>query len=727
MPHALRLVAVTLALFSAPLGCHRLESLLRAGSWPAGGSVLLVTIDTLRADHVGAYGAQAARTPALDSLARHGTRFSTAIAATPLTLPSHGSILTGRYPPRHGVRHNGIFHLAEEAETLAERLHDAGYATGAVVGAYVLAHRFGLAQGFDHYDDAMSSKRSEDGDSPERSASDVTDRALEWLAGVERPFFLWVHYYDPHAEYAPPLPYSADFRERPYDGEIAYVDAELERLMNGLREAGRLEDTLVVATADHGESLGEHQEATHRYTLYDATLAVPLLFQGPGIPVGRVVRGVVRTVDIAPTVLARLDLPPLPDADGRDLAPLWRDGARPSERVAYAETLATRFDHGWSPLHALRSAQHHYVRAPRAELYAAQGDPQQLRNLLTPGGEGEHELIAKLEAQLSALLGEAAEPSPDALDPEARERLAALGYVLPTGSIRETGMDPKDGLLWLGHYAHAEQAVAGHELERARRLLEELLQAMPESASAHALLGEVLLLQGRPDLALPHGDVAARLLPEDPARLVFLGNARAQLGDVAAAVEAYRRAAELNASHPGVQLGLMWMEAQRGRLGDAKLHAQSAAELDPYRAETHTRTGAIWEQVGAYERALQAYRHALELDPDSERLHMILAIQMARLGRDSASQAHLQRAGRFGEAPYLRNRLGIVYAARGDAARAEKIFRDLLRRHPDYATARRNLETLLRSRNPGDSGSRKQGALQAPHPRAGLTGLASLP
>jgi tetratricopeptide (TPR) repeat protein len=317
------------------------------------------------------------------------------------------------------------------------------------------------------------------------------------------------------------------------------------------------------------------------------------------------------------------------------------------------------------------------------------------------------------------LLGDASEPSPEALDPEARERLAALRYVLPTGSVRETGMDPKDGLPWLGHYAQAEQAVAGQELERARRLLDELLQAMPESASAHALLGEVLLLQGRPDLALRHGEVAARLLPEDPARLVFLGNARAQLGDAAGAVEAFRRAAQLDVSHPGVQLGLMWMEAQRGRLGDAERHAQRAAELDPYRAETYTRTGAIWEQVGAYERALQAYQHALELDPDSERLHMILAIQMARLGRDGASHTHLQRAGRFGEAPYLRNRLGIVYAARGEAARAEEIFRDLLRRHPDYATARRNLETLLRSRDPGERGTRKQGASPPPRPGPG--------
>jgi arylsulfatase A-like enzyme/Flp pilus assembly protein TadD len=675
-----------------------------AGAEPP--SVLLVSIDTLRADHVGAYGAAGARTPTLDRLAAEGVRFENAIATSPLTLPSHASLLTGLRPPRHGVRHNGLFHLGEEATTLAERFRDAGRATGAVVGAYVLAARFGLAQGFGTYDDRMSAERAVAGGYLERRAAAVTDRALEWLAATPGPFFLWVHYYDPHADYAPPGPYATEFRERPYDGEIAYVDRELGRLLAGLEQAGRLPRTLVALTADHGESLGEHGEATHGYGLYDATLRVPLLVRGPGVPAGRVVGGVVSGVDVAPTLLALAGAAPLTDADGRDLAPLWREGAPPSSQVAYAESLATEIDQGWSPVFAVRSRTHHYVRAPRPELYDVAADPKQLRDLLAPapGGAaqpavpGAAEIAAPLDAEIAAALERETSRSPAALDAGTRRNLEALGYALPAAPVAKSGLDPKDGLRWTGHYLRALGAFEAERPAEARALLEELLAATPESRLGHALLARVHVAEGRPDRALAHAEAAARLVPASAEYQSLLGDVRLMLGDAPGAGAAYRGAAGCDRSDPFAQTALQWLALQAGDPVTAAHHAERAAALDPTSAEVRERIASVWERGGEYPRALDAYGEALRLAPDSARVQMALAIQTARLGRESESAAHLARAGALAEAPAWKNRLGIVHAARGDLARAEAIFREILARHPGYPSARANLARVQQQR-----------------------------
>ncbi len=248
--------------------------------------IVLVTVDTLRADHVGAYGAAQARTPTFDAVAAQGVRFETAISPVPLTLPTHASILTGRTPPAHGVRHNSVFKLADGIPTLAERMRDAGFATAAFVAAFVLDRQFGLGRGFETYDDQMAGHPS-GGSSisyAERPADAVIDAALGWLAGAPDRFFLWVHLYDPHAEYAPPLGFAAAFPRSPYDGEIAFADAQLGRLVAEIDRRWDPARTLLVFTSDHGESLGEHGEPTHGYTLYDATQRVPLLMRGPGLP-----------------------------------------------------------------------------------------------------------------------------------------------------------------------------------------------------------------------------------------------------------------------------------------------------------------------------------------------------------------------------------------------------------------------------------------------------------
>ena len=688
-----RLVLVLLlaAIGLAAPGCNRIAATRPV---PTGPNLLLVTIDTLRADHVGAYGAVEARTPVLDRLAAEGTRFSTAIASAPLTLPSHASILTGLYPPHHGVRYNGISRLRPSFETLTERLRDAGYATGAVVGSTVLAGKYGLDQGFEHYDDDTQSR----GDPAERPASEVTDAALAWLEHAERPFFLWVHYYDPHELYAPPAPFAERFADRPYDGEVAYVDAELGRLLDSLVAQGKLEETLIAVTSDHGESLGEHSELTHSYSLYDAVLAVPLVFRGPGVPPARVVEGVVRTVDIAPTLSSLLGLQPLGESDGIDLSPLWGDGSPASDRFAYAETLATRLEHGWSPLFAIRTRDHHYVRAPRPELYELASDPEQLRNQI--GSPPETPVAVALDAEITGILASQVHISDESVDDETREQLRSLGYLIPERELPETGIDPKDGLLALRdlEFEAGDAAFAAHDLVRAEAIFSRVVERLPGSAYARAMLALCYLQTGQAPRAIPHLELALQLSPElGDHYTALLGDARLLTGDLDAALAAYEEAARINPENPTAQIGLM-LRARRGAsLAEAEVHAARAREITLDKGGgAHLNIGRNWERLGEIERARVSYQDALELAPDSSLAHLNLAIVLARLGRLDESALHLEAAGSLGGDPSARNRLGVAYASAGQAERAEAILRELITEYPDYPSPRRNLAALLR-------------------------------
>ncbi len=681
----------------AASGCNRIDTSRRDQGRlaPTGPNVLLITIDTLRADHVGAYGASGAETPALDGLAAEGVLFETSIAATPLTLPSHASILTGMTPPRHAVRQNGIFRLDESHETLAERFWDAGYDTGAVMGAIVLDARYGLNQGFDFYDWTLSSRRASETGYPERSAEEVTDVALRWLGARERRFFLWLHYYDPHAAYRPPASFQQRFAGRPYDGEIAYVDEQIERVFRALRTSGEWDRTLVIATSDHGESLGEHGEHTHGYTLYDAVLKVPLILRGPGIPAARRVREVVSAMDLAPTILALAGLAPLADADGRDLSPLWEAEHGFEKRPAYAETLATQLDHGWAPLFALRSDRHLYVRAPRAELYDVQQDPRQLRNLLDDPSQIPAELVGGLEQSLDAVLARERQANRLALDAATREQLSALGYALAEGPVPQNGMDPKDGLRLVEPFVIADAEYSLGHLEKAEKRARELLSELPDSPQLHDLLARIYIDQRNLDLAVAHAETAVRLLPAAGRYHDRLGLARLASGDVAGAVAAYQKALERDPTIFDAHAGLMWRASLGGSIEDAALEAERAVELAPADARIRIRIAETWDRLGQYDRALEGYRAALALDGASAEGHMGAAIELARLGDVSEAESHFSQAGEAAERADSRMRLAIAWAGRGEAARAEEILRGLMASHPDFEAPRGVLAVLL--------------------------------
>ena len=371
-------VLVVLPLLAALAGCP-------GASRP---NLLLVTFDTTRWDHMGYAGGPQGITPMLDAMAQRGTWFSDAVTVAPLTLVSHASILTGLYPPHHGVRDNGLYSLPARDETLAERLRDAGYATHAVVSSFVLDSQFGLDQGFEGYDDDLAG-------GPQKiqfmfkeiKAAQASAKAVRWLEQErprDRPFFLWVHFFDPHANYDPPADVAKQFPGDPYSGEIHYADRELGRIFKSLDDAGLLDSTVLAFTADHGDSLGEHGETTHGIFVYDSTVRVPMLLAGPGVPAGRRVDALARTVDLAPTILELLGLPAADGLDGRSLERLW-SGREGDDRVAYSEALTPLLNFGWAPLRALRTTSLKVIQAPRPEVYDLARDPEESRNLAAPG------------------------------------------------------------------------------------------------------------------------------------------------------------------------------------------------------------------------------------------------------------------------------------------------------------------------------------------------------
>jgi len=424
----------------------RLSDLVETGE-ARGFNVLLVTLDTVRADRLGCYGHESAETPTLDSLVARGVRFDDAVTSVPLTLPAHATILTGLSPLSHGVRDNGRYKLAEEHVTLAEVLSSHGYDTAAFVGCFVVDARFGLDQGFDIYDFEVSAEgyHPEMPDFNERSATDVTDAAVRWLDerarfGANAPFFAWVHYFDPHQPYQSPLQRLQRFAVRPYDAEIAYVDAEFGRLLDKLDDLGVRDRTVIVVAGDHGEALGEHGEPTHGMLIYESTMRVPLIISCTSLFDGayHVGNRVVGLTDVRPTVEDLLGVTGSPPVDGESLL---RPGAD-DDRAIYVETEMPLSLAGWSPLRGLRTHNHKYILAPQRELYDLRKDPAESHNIYAAGGS----VAGPLELRLSELMNRIGPGSGSdrALTDEEIERLGSLGYV-QSGAARAEGPlpDPK--------------------------------------------------------------------------------------------------------------------------------------------------------------------------------------------------------------------------------------------------------------------------------------------
>lgn len=548
-------------------------------------NVLLITLDTTRADRLGCYGYSLAKTPVLDRLAKQGVLFERAYAPVPLTLPSHASMLTGLYPPEHGLRNNGQTALPQGLPTLATELQAAGYETAAFVAAFVLDHKFGLQRGFQTYNDDLSTADPGlDGHHQYRDGSLVVGSAIRWLLPRSRkPFFCWVHLFDPHYPYlAHEDQYGAEFKDRPYDAELTYVDEQIDRLISTLRESGALEHTVIVVVGDHGESLGEHGELSHSMTVYDATLRVPLLVVSPGEnQAGHRVAEPVSLVDLTPTLLDRLGRRPLTQASGRSLRAALR-GEPLAPLPCYAETDEPYNAGHWSPLRALITVQWKYIRSPKAELYDLVADPRELRNLATESPDQ----LQKLDRELSEweermnqrLAGNVA------LTDQERRVLTSLGYASYGGTSGEKERPLRDVKDMLPFYYKLNDAVAMMDAGRydlAEPVLREVLAADADYFAAHGELGRCLLKQKKFSEAVTSFKRAMQLDPGAERIQSMLGATLLLQKDYPAAVDALELAIRLNPDMYQNYYNLGMALEKLGRPQEAIKHYQDCLERAP--------------------------------------------------------------------------------------------------------------------------------------------------
>jgi choline-sulfatase len=695
-------------------------------------NVVLVTLDTTRADHLGCYGAHGVSTPNLDALARAGVRFETAITPVPITLPSHATILTGLSPAEHGVHDNVIQELPDTIPTLATILKERGYDTAAFIGAAVLDARYGLARGFDHYDDDLLASMKERSalSFVERRAEEVTAPTLAWLRAhsKERPVFLWVHYFDAHQEYAAPPPFGERFAEHPYDGEIAYVDHWVGELMAAVAKHGGDRPALTIVVGDHGEGLGEHGEQTHGLFLYDATLRVPLLMSWPGrIPAGASVPQMVSTEEILPTILDLLGVPAPRDVKAKSLVPLLHGGGAEAGLI-FLETMLPKNLFGWTPIEGVRQTGVKYVESPNPELYDLERDPGETRNLAERRAEEAQGLAARLAAHRAEGTAVAKAGEVGQLDETTRQRLAALGYaVTPERGGMVESTDPKDLVALFDSLYGAVGLIGERRWEEAIAMLESVLRLHPRHVGAMVNLGEIYwtralegatVVGGAPtqstvggDSLLPIalGENAAqdfekseewyeRALAADPSSSQAnfgLGRVYANRGDLDGALDRYRRALDISPNAPDVQNEMAVILIRQGHLGQALAELERVVEAYPAYAPAHRNLGALYRARGDRARALEEYQLAVRLAPADGGARFLLGKLLADMGRlDDALESYRAAVAINEEDVNARIGLGDVYFRKGDRSAARSQFQTALRIKPEFADAYFALATV---------------------------------
>ena len=628
-------------------------------------NVILITIDTVRADHVGCYGAKDVQTPTLDGLAREGIVFERAISQVPLTWPSHAAILTGLYPFQNGVQDFTAQPLESRFRSVAQAFQEHGYATGAVVSAFVLDRSWGLARGFDFYDDAFSPADflHKDLGLVERRAGESVTRALAWLQkNPRRPFFFWLHLYDPHSPYDPPEPYRSQYRSHPYDGEIAYADHELGRLIAWLKRNQLYEHTSIVFLSDHGESLGQHGEQEHGFFAYNATVHIPLIVKpatGSGVRPGRVLRPV-ETTEIPATLL---QLAGVHDEIETQAVPhdLMRPG-EDSDDMAYSETFYPFSSFGWSPLHALETTRYHYVDAPEAELYDLTADSEERTNIAAQQPATVAVFKKKLEARLLDRPFTSAHNGSSELSSDAQEKLRALGYVAYRSPVSAEALaaglaDPKNKLEEFNAILKAEDALQSGDIKRAVDILSPVQQQDPKMYVIPFVLGEAAL--------------------------------RKQEWERAA--EQLQRCMELNPNFDNAMTGLARALAKLGRVDEAKnwLKKATSSNLENYRA---------WYELGLLEAgsdpgaAQSSYEKAITIQPNFSLAQRELGILLFNQKNYAAAVPRFEKAIALGlEDAQLDNLLGICYNQTGHLQKSIRSHQAALKLDPELAEAHLNL------------------------------------
>lgn len=673
-----------LALFAiAVAGCASSTQPARAPH-AARPNVIFITIDTVRADHLGCYGAKQVKTPTIDALAQDGVLFEHAISQVPLTWPSHATMLTGTYPFHNGVQDFTGHPLASRFRSVAQAFKDAGYTTGAVVSSFVLDRSWGLARGFDKYDDVFAGNLfvTTDIGLVERKANESVDHSLTWLKHHPgKPFFFWLHLYDPHSPYDPPEPYRTEYKDHLYDGEIAYADAQLGRLIAWLKQNRLYDKTAIVVVSDHGESLGDHGEREHGFFIYNSTLHVPLIIKPAGKPVpGRRITDVAEITAVAPTLLKMAGIS---DRIRKqfDTAPLL---PKPALSAAYSETFYPFSSFGWSPLHSLESGDYHYIEAPRPELYNVREDPGELHDLIAENPATAAALKEKLKERVSqrpmvdALSGPAA-------DDVVAQKLRALGYLayhspVPASALGKPLPDPNDKIGELESILAASDAFRAGNFDEGKRLLDPVMAQDPTLYVVPYMIGEEALARKDWTEAVAQLQKSLQLNPDFDQAMTAVARGLHQQGRDDDAEKWARKAIDKNPKNFRAWFELGWIQAERqpkeameslrkslaiqpnfalaareiGMLefqtkayGDASRHLQQAADLGLSGPYMFNYLGIAYSRIGQLKKAVNSYREALREKPDMPDAHLNLAFAYERLKQPTQAAAEYDAACRL--------------------------------------------------------------------------------
>ena len=646
-------------------------------------SVILITIDTLRADALGAYGNPKVATPWIDRLAREGVTFENAHAHNVVTLPSHANILSGLIPTLHGVRDNTGFRFPPEIKTLATRLKERSFRTAAFVSAFVLNSRFGLNQGFDVYDDRTASvERQSPFMVPDRKSAETVAAATKWIdAQGDAQFFAFVHLYDPHFPYRPPEPFASRHRDQPYFGEVEAADAALEPILSRVLD-GRLKGrVLVVLTADHGESLGEHGEETHGIFAYESTLRVPLVLWGP-VPGGRSVASPAQHVDIVPTVLDALGADIPTELPGHSL--LGSAGGTPAAS-SYFESLSSSLNQGWAPLRGVLDGRFKYIDLPLPELYDLKDDPGEQKNLVSR----EPETLDRLRGALSRERSKDRGVNRGTEDAATLERLRALGYVAagsaaPQKDAYTPADDPKNLIEFDARTRAAVTAFMNGKVEDAIALARENLRLRPDMAGVSLQLAYLERARGDLPAAIVAAKKAVELKPLDGEAVALLGAYLTEAGrarEAVALLAPYLKAVDRPDFDTLTAFGLA--QAAIGQPEAARAAFEQARAADPRNAMGPVNLGTLHLMNGDRAAARSAMQEALELDPAVAKAHNLLGVMEAQEGRPEEAIVHWRRAAEINPQDYqtLFN-LARTLDRQGRTAEAEEFYRRYLQAAP---------------------------------------------
>jgi arylsulfatase A-like enzyme/Tfp pilus assembly protein PilF len=638
-------------------------------------NIVLITLDTTRADHLPMYGYDGLRTPQLDRLARRGLVFEQCVTASPFTLPSHCTIMTGLYPTYHGVRINGDTALSEKHETMASALGRRGYDCGAFIGAFVLDGRWGLKQGFGEYNDDFDLNKYKQLDLGlvQRPSREVVDAAISWLSQrKQKPFFAWLHLYDPHIPYDPPEPYRSEYSGHGpaglYDGEIAAMDAQIGRFYDWLDENDLTDNTILVLVGDHGEGLGEHNESTHGYYIYDYVVHVPLLIVTPFAAFQNQRRSQqVRTIDLMPTVEEMAGIAPGKNLHGRSLLPLFYARGENEKRPAYSESMAPQIQYGWSPLYALRQYPYKYIDAPRAEFYDLKNDPGENSDIRRSQFSKAREYKKILDQLIAATSRDAPKAEAANLDQETVRRLATLGYLGSRAPAQAAASgvklaDPKDKIAIFEAVSKSQELSFNEKFAEAATLLETVLQKDPEVIQARLTLANAYIKLQRPLDAKNNLDA---VLKQD-------------------------------ANHIQALILMASVLRDENRFQDMISLCQKALSVDPKSTQALSLLGNAYMDQKEYRQALPFLQQAAGIQPKLTQYQQSLAACFIFLKQYADAERILNIIERdYPKFPLVNFHLGLVADEQGDLVRAEIGYRKEIEFFPKSVPARFNLGKLL--------------------------------